>query len=134
MIVAAGLPVSAPLVGSTFSADGAAPKLHCTIAPAQICMPMRVASTFLGRRLRIGDHHALLVADPFRHLPLLVVANGLAVQPVVAVLRRLADAAVGTIFVPRSLEGAIGVGGLSHDAPVLVEEDRIAIELPTLVV
>src|SRR5262249_29638238 len=100
MIVAAGLPVSAPLVGRTFSAAGAAPKLHCIIAPAQICMPIRVASAFLARRLRISDRHALLVANPFRHLALLVVANGLAVQPVVPVLRRLADASVGPIFVP----------------------------------
>src|SRR5262245_103461 len=134
MIVAAGLPVSAPLVGSTIRAAGAAPKLHCIIAPAQICMPIQSASPLLARRLRIGDRHALLVANPFLHLALLVVANGLAVQLVVPVLRRLADAAVGTVFEPRALERAADVGCLSHHAPFLVEEDRLAVELSILVV
>ena len=35
MMVAAGVPVSTRLAGSTASVDGAAPKLHCMTAPAQ---------------------------------------------------------------------------------------------------
>src|ERR1700739_3005227 len=43
MMVAAGVPVSTAFVGSTTRLDGAAPKLHCNIAPMQtrlaICIP-----------------------------------------------------------------------------------------------
>jgi hypothetical protein len=38
MIFAAGMPpVSVRLVGNTFNALGAAPKLHCNVAPLHTC-------------------------------------------------------------------------------------------------
>jgi hypothetical protein len=42
MILAAGVPVSTHLSGRTTKEDGAAPKLHCNIAPIQTCIAINV--------------------------------------------------------------------------------------------
>jgi hypothetical protein len=49
MMLAAGmLLVSVLLAGNTISVLGATPKLHCSVAPAQTCIPISTSSMSSG--------------------------------------------------------------------------------------
>ena len=56
MMLAAGVPVNTAFVGSTTRLDGAAPKLHCNIAPMQTRFAI---SSFRAKSLIDLDHRAL---------------------------------------------------------------------------
>jgi hypothetical protein len=46
MMLAAGVPVRTHLSGNTTREDGAAPKLHCNIAPIQTCIAINVVNLY----------------------------------------------------------------------------------------
>ncbi len=49
MIVAAGVPVRVRFCGKTINEEGAAPKLHCIIAPIQTCIAITTSPAALGQ-------------------------------------------------------------------------------------
>ena len=54
MMFAAGVPVSVRFCGSTIKDEGAAPKLHCIVAPIQTCIG--IIASFARRRTLVDLH------------------------------------------------------------------------------